>query len=497
MYNIVIGCYGQETNTFNPMLTGLEDFGGPEHILQKMDFSDLRSYNRAYFEVLKQRSDVKIIPSVAAWAEPWGPCQRSAHEHIKGEILRCCREAGKVDGVLLSLHGAMVLEDDDDAEGDLLEALRRQLGEEVPIHAVLDLHANITEKMLRNASVLINYHTYPHIDGSDRARESAQILLDTLDGKIKPVMKARKLPLLPEFIPTAWPPVKDFQERCAAFEKQSDVISATIAYGFFCADVVESGACVIVITDQNPQKAQLFADQLGCEMWAERQALLRNFADLDASIDDVLAHPDRSPCVFADCWDNPGGGAPGDGTHILRRLLERKVEGAVIAYLRSPETVAQAEKAGVGASIEVSLGGKFFPELCGAPIKATAWVKSISNGICDAPGSPERGFRRIGKLAALLIDGLTVIVSSGFAQTWTPEGIIACGIDPKNCSIIVVKSSVHFRHAFEPLAAKIYDIEVPGKSEQKIANLTFRKCRRPIFPLDEFPDDHPGWLSSK
>lgn len=497
MYNIVIGCYGQETNTFNPMLTTLQAFEWAGDILQKKDCSDLRSYNQAYFEILQQRKDVKIIPTVAAWAEPWGPCQRSAHEHIKDEILRICREAGRVDGVLLSLHGAMVLEDDDDAEGDLFEALRQLLGQDVPIHAVLDLHANITEKMLRNASVLINYHTYPHIDGMDRAKESARILLDTLDGKIKPVMKARKLPLLPEFIPTAWPPVKNFQERCVALEKQPEVISATIAYGFFCADIVESGACVIVITDQNPEKAQLFADQLGCEMWSERKALLRNFADLDTSIDDVLAHPDRSPCVFADCWDNPGGGAPGDGTHILRRLLERKVKGAVIAYLRSPETVAQAEQAGVGASIEVSLGGKFFPKICGAPVKATAWVKSISNGICDAPGIPERGFRRIGKLAALLIDGLTVIVSSGFAQTWTPEGIIACGIDPKNCSIIVVKSSVHFRHAFEPLAAKVYDIEVPGKSEQKIANLTFRKCRRPIFPLDEFPDDHPAWLSSK
>ncbi len=492
MFTILIGCYGQETNTFNPMLTTLEAFGGPDGILQKKDLSDLRSYNRASYEVLQPRSDVKIIPTVVAWAEPWGPCQRKAHEHIKAEILNACRTAGHVDGILLSLHGAMVLDDDDDAEGDLLEALRQMLGADVPIHVVLDLHANITEKMLRNATIIINYHAYPHIDGMERARESARIMLDTLDGKIKPVMKARKLPLLPEFIPTAWEPVKKFQERCANLEKQPGVISATIAYGFFCADIVESGACVIVITDQNPEKAQLFADQIGSEMWAERKNLLRDFVDLEGSIDDVLAHPDRRPCIFADCWDNPGGGAPGDSTHILRRLLQRKVAGAVIAYLRSPETVAQAEKAGVGACIEVSLGGKYFPEQCGSAVKATAWVKAISNGICDGPGKPERGYRRIGKLAALLIDDLTVIVSSGFAQTWTPEGIIACGVDPKNCSIIVVKSSVHFRHAFEPLAAKIYDIAVPGKSEQKIANLTFRKCRRPIFPLDEFPDDHSG-----
>lgn len=492
MYNLIIGCYGQETNTFNPMLTSLQDFGGADGILQKKDFSDLRSYNLAYYEVLRSRSDVNVIPTVAAWAQPWGPCQRSAHEHIKGEILRVCRESGRVDGVLLSLHGAMALEDDDDAEGDLLEALRQLLGPDVPIHIVLDLHANITEKMLSNASVIINYNTYPHIDGAERAKDSARIMLDSLDGKVKPVMRACKIPLLPEFIPTAWEPVKSFQECCAAFAKQEDVISASIAYGFFCADIVESGACVIVITDQNPEKAQLLADQLACKMWAERKNLLREFVDLDASIDEILAHPERRPCVFADCWDNPGGGAPGDGTHILRRLLERKVAGAVIAYLRSPETVAQAEKAGVGASLEVTLGGQFFPELCGAPIKATAWVKAISNGIHDLPGKPERGFRKIGKLVALLIDDLTVIVSSGFAQTWTPEGIIACGINPKNCSVIVVKSSVHFRHAFEPIAAKIYDIEVPGKSEQKIANLTFRKCRRPMFPLDHFPDEH--WM---
>jgi len=484
MYKILIACYGQETNTFNPMTTKLEAFGDPEKFLESADFSRLRGTNAAFYEVLSKRTDVQVIPGLYAWAQPWGRCERSAHEHIKGELLRLCRQEERIDAVLLSLHGAMALDDDDDAEGDLLAALRAELGEGTPIAAILDLHANITEKMLKNANILINYHTYPHIDADQRGREAAALLLDTLDGKIRPLMQARKLPLLCEFLPSAHPVINGFQQQCRQFEQEPGVLSVSIAYGFFCADIYESGVCILAITDQNAQQGQSILRRIGDDIWQQRQSLLREYVDLDYAIDQALAQPELYPVVFADCWDNPGGGAPGDNTHILRRLLERRVKGALIAYMRSPETVAQAEKAGVGACIEVSIGGKFFPELCGAAIKKKAWVKSLSNGVYDPPGKLSRDFRRIGKLAALIIDDMYVIVSSGFAQTWSEEGIRACGIDPASCSIIVVKSSVHFRHAFEKIAGRIYDVEVPGKSEQKIANLNFVNCKRPIFPLD-------------
>jgi len=488
MYNIVIGWYCHETNTFNPLPTTIERFGGREQVILPPDGSNLHSFNRAFAEVLCERADVNIIPTVAASAEPWGRVQRSAHEYVKEHILKRIKECGKVDGVLLALHGAMVLEDADDGEGDLLEAIRREVGPDVPINVSLDLHANITQKMLDNATVLINCDTYPHIDMMDRSREAARIMLDTLDGKVKPVMAYKKLPLLPEFIYTDHPDLRKFGDMMFEFEKDPAVLTASIAYGFFLADIYEGGLCVVVVTDNDKAKAQRLADKLGETIWNDRKKLRRQTIGLDEALDDILAHPDVFPCIIADGSDNPGGGASGDGTHILRRILERKIGGVVIACMLAPEIVAQAEKAGVGAMIDVSLGGKFFPAVDGEPIVCRAYVASISDGTYDRRLYPRmpRSSPLHGKAACLIVDDVEVLVSSRPAQTWLTDVIYACGINPEMRRIIVVKSAVHFRHAFGPIAKKIYDVFCPGMAEQKISPArTFERCRRPIYPLDD------------
>ena len=220
MYNILIGCYGHETNTSTPDVTDLERFGGKDGII---DHDGTHLYNRGFHDVLKLRDDVKIIPSVAAWACPWGKVDGSTNEYITEKLLESIRNADKLDGILLSLHGAMVTTASEDGEGDLLEKVREIAGPDVPIGVMVDLHANITGKMLRNASWIINYDTYPHIDAFERAAECAELMLNTLDGKVKPIMSCIKLPLLTEFLPTTKGPAKiisDIDKKVIDMEKR-------------------------------------------------------------------------------------------------------------------------------------------------------------------------------------------------------------------------------------------------------------------------------------
>ena len=498
MYNILIGCYGHETNTSTPDVTDLERFGGEDGII---DHDGTHLYNRGFHDVLKLRDDVKIIPSVAAWACPWGKVDGSTNEYITEKLLESIRNADKLDGILLSLHGAMVTTASEDGEGDLLEKVREIAGPDVPIGVMVDLHANITGKMLRNASWIINYDTYPHIDAFERAAECAELMLNTLDGKVKPVMSCIKLPLLTEFLPTTKGPAKIISDTVFEEEKNPKILAASVSYGFFCADIAESGAAVIAISDNDSQIAAESARRIAAKMWDLRYELKRHFITVDEALDDISANPDRYPAILADCCDNPGGGATGDATHILRRLVERDIKHSVAAFIYDPESVAEAEKTGVGNIAEFDIGGKIFPQITGGPVHVTAYVKAITDGHFDRGLEPDLNIMgdgnfnsaiqwppvtsQHGKIAVLDINGVTALVTTVQAQTWNDYGILSCGIDPCRKAVIAVKSTVHFRHCFEKYAAKIYEIHTPGLSEQLIRPQNIINSRRPIFPLDD------------
>lgn len=498
MYNILIGCYGHETNTSTPDITELHRFGGENGII---DNDGTHLYNRGFYDVLKNRSDVKIIPSVAAWACPWGKVDSKANDYITEKLLESIRNAGKIDGILLALHGAMVTTESEDGEGDLLEKIRTETGFDIPIGVMVDLHANITHKMVSNASWIINYDTYPHIDAFERAAECADLMLKTLDGKAAPAMACIKLPLLTEFMPTTQLPASEILEMMFAEEKNPAILSASVSYGFFCADIHESGGAVIVIADKDCTFAESAARRIADKFWSLRHDLKRKFITADEALDDIFANPDRYPAILADCCDNPGGGATGDATHILRRLVERGAKHAVAAFIYDPETVEAAEKTGVGNIGDFDIGGKLFPQITGAPVHASAYVKAIVDGHFDLGLEPDLNIMgdgnlnteilwppvtsQHGKIAVLDLNGVIALISSVQAQTWNDYGIRSCGIVPENKAVIAVKSTVHFRHCFEKYAAKIYEIWSPGLSEQLIEHADLKNSRRPIYPLDK------------
>ena len=238
------------------------------------------------------------------------------------------------------------------------------------------------------------------------------------------------------------------------------------------------------MTDGDAELAQKIADDLGEEIWNDREKLVLDYKDLDEAIDEAVAESGKT-FVFADVNDNPGAGASGDSTHILRRLIERGVGNVLVATIFDPETAAQAARAGVGATIDAKIGGKLDPQINGQPIECKAYVKAITDGAYATkdycPGT--RIFN--GTTAVLVTGGIEIIVNSLRTQPYDMEVIRSSGITPEEKNIIVVKSSVHFRASYEKIACKVFNIDKPALAVQDPAAVGLTHVRRPIYPLDK------------
>lgn len=483
---ILLMQYGHESSTVTPFTTGLERFGGRGQLISGNPLADLGSFIPDFRAVLAGRGDVEVIETVDAWANPWGPVEREVQETVKSILRDRIAAAGKIHGMLLMLHGAMVLEDDEDGEGDLLAFLRDLAGPGIPIFAVLDLHANITAKMAANADVLINCDTYPHIDIGERAQEAAKLMLDTLDGRIKPVMAVRKLPLLAELLPTTAGVGAGILEKIRELERRSGILCVSAAHGFFCADIEESGVCAVAVADRSAETARRAADDLARMIWRCRDRMQGVHQSIEEVLNDLAAHPEKCPAVIAEAGDNPGGGATGEGTHLLNALLARGFDDCLIAYLRDPDAVELAMRAGVGTKVDLAVGGHLCPAVDGEPFRCRAEVRAVTGPL------PKQG-----RVAAFRSGRTFILAQTGNGQTWDTRGIEACGLKVADFRVVAVKSAVHFRHAFTPLVRSVYVACGPGLAPQELRQVERRRCRRPIYPLDKeaFPpesDEPPG-----
>lgn len=487
MFKIIIAEFVHETNTFSNQKTDKECFKRCTYVLGDSmitEFSTIESEVGGFLKVLKNEPDVMLIPVVSARAVPSGRVTRDMFDDIKDRITDAISTAGKVDGVLLSLHGAMVTEDSEDAEGDLLEAIRKAAGNDTIIMVTLDLHSNITQKMVANCDALFNIDYYPHTDFYKCGIETADVMLKTLRGKLKPVMRYSKKPLVLCNMATSHPVMQKHVNSMHEYEKNPKVISVSISHGFYCADIYEMGMSVITVTDGDPELAQSIADELCCKIWDDRANLTRELYSADEAIKKAISIP-GGPIILSDGADNPGGGSTGDGTHLLRALIEHKVQNVAFAMIVDAESVAMAEKAGVGSMVDLKLGGKLRPEILGQPIECTAYVKTLSDGKYVVKGPVGRGFKiDLMKTAVVVIDGIEVIITSNVSQPTDAQFFRAFGIEPKDKKIVVVKSGVHFRADFEPLAKMVIDVDCPGLNSLDPRNLKYKRCKRPIYPLD-------------
>ena len=432
-----------------------------------------------------ERRGARLVPSVAAAASPAGLVTRDIYEHVKERMLGDLKAAGAIDGVLLDLHGAMVPEGLDDGEGDLIEAVRRVVGPEVPIAVTLDFHSNLSASMVGGADLLHGYKTYPHVDMSERGVEATERLLDVIGKRLRPTAAVRKPPILPPLGSqgTARGPMRRLYDGATEMEKDPKVISISIFAGFPHADIPDAGFGIYVVTDDDQALADRLADQLAATAWTHRHEFVHTALPVREAVAKALA-AEGKPIVLADMADNTGGGAAGDGTEILRELLRVGARSAVVACLWDPQAVAECVKAGVGASVTLSVGGKV-DDRHGAPVRVTGVVRTLSDGRFVHKGPMARGLPgRLGTTAVLDVNDVKIILISYRWQTLDPEMIRFVGIDPLDHKVLVIKSTIHYRAAFEPMAREIIEVDAPGLSSSNLARFEFKRIRRPIFPLD-------------
>ena len=485
-FRVLAAEFKHETNTFCNETTGVKQFK-ERYIIQDDDI--LRYFAGAKVEMGGIIDTVKaegftLIPAIAANATPGGLVTREVFELVKTKIIDTIRQNAPIDGIVLSLHGAMVVEDQPDGEGELLEAIRQVVGPKPPIMCSLDLHANITEKMATHANGLFPFDTYPHLDMYDRGCEAARALAKVLREEINLVMKIKKLPILCPLLETNKEPHKQFLDKALHWEKDPRVVSVSIVTGFPYADMMDNCMTVIAQTNNDIALAEHILSDIGDGIIAKYRDFVKEAIPVEEAVRRGMNAP-NGPVVLSDGSDNPGSGSPGDGTHILRCLLEMKAKNVGFAGIPDPEVVRQAIDAGVGARIQIKLGGKINPQILGDPIETMATVKTIADGKFINKGPMGHGLQNnIGKTVVLELEGIEVIVSENRFQPWDPEIFRRMGIEPTDKQILVVKSALHYRAGYGPLAKEIMDVDAPGMAPLNILQLHLKNMRRPTFPFD-------------
>ncbi len=424
--------------------------------------------------VLEAYPDIEIVPVMNMFANPSGPVTQDVYAFAEDLLLQTIREKGPFDGAMILFHGAMVAEGHPDAEGDIMEMLRNHMGWDIPIVASLDLHANVTAKMARCANALVPFENYPHTDMYDTARVAALIFVDALYGKTSPVMAYRRIPHLMPLYPTERQEIRPLYELCHQLQQQPGVLSVRFTHGFFAADIAEMGMAVLTVTDGDQALADEVADTLAAEIVKRKETLHDDYLTLDQALD-MAMEPADAPVVIADTSDNPGGGGIGNTTHILRRVLERKLTGCAFAVIVDPKSVEICEEAGVGATVHLRLGGWSDPTYSGGPVEVTAYVKMITDGTYVNKGKMAQGAKmKMGKTAVLDIQGNWVIVTSLSWQPYDLEVFPSHGITPTDMRLLVVKSSIHYRATFGPIARAMLPVPLPGYMDPRPSNFPFR-----------------------
>ena len=428
----------------------------------------------------------ELVPLLSVWATPSGMVSGDALATLVDEIIAGIQANAPYDGVLLGLHGAMVSEIDPDGDGYILERIRHTVGSDTPVVATLDLHANISQRMVDFADILVGFDTYPHIDQRERGREAAALLLKMIAGDITPTAALAKPPMLPtsQNMPTNREPMKSIIAEAHGIEAHPAVLTVTVAGGFPPADVAEAGFGVIVTTNNDAALARRYADNLARFAWNRREEFLGGVASWEEAVR-ALQAIEHGPLVLVDIGDNPWTGGPGDSSELLRFLLAYDVHDAALALIKDPESVEQCIAAGIGHEVELRLGGKT-DRLHGDPLLVTAEVRMLSDGEYVNAGPMHAGVRvKLGKTAVIVCNGIEVLVTS-HAETPIDLNIFRShGIEPTRRRVIALKGKGHFRASFEPIAERVVLVEGPGITGADLSRLTFQHVRRPIWPLDD------------
>ena len=486
MPTILTAALSHETNTFARFPTPLEKFSVLRGDAVARERRGTRTHLGATFEAADSFGWTLRHP-LSAGANPSGTVEDAAFEELAGAILAA---APGCDGALLHLHGAMVTQSLEDAEGELLSRLRAILGPAAPIAVTLDLHANVTALMAETANVLIAVRTYPHIDYYERAHQAAALLDRALRGEIRPRVALARRPMLRGLDGgrTQAGPMRALLDRADELEAAGKALAISVHAGFTAADIHDAGPSVAVTTNDDSATGQAIAESFMDDAWEQRAWTSVVWTPIPDAMA-LAAEGGSPPLVIAEVTDNPGSGHYGDATDLLAAMIAAKLQNAAFYAIFDPAAVQQAIGIGVGHTGSVTLGGRHDPAAGGGPITVTAHVVTLSDGRFRAHGAMGGGvWRDYGPSALLRVgdsDGIEIALISRNAQATDLAQLTSLGIDVTHKSAIAVKSAQHFRAAFTPVARRIITVDGGGLGSVILRGGKFTRLRRPIWPLDE------------
>ena len=499
----ILSCqFKLECNRFLGDTTTMEDFKNREFVFGEENvreyFKGAKMELPGFFDVIDPLPEYEIRPIFALNAQPGPPVARDVYDLAEKSMLEAiaalkeeakaeCRDPASVPkALLLALHGAMVVHGHEDAEGDFIESMRKAVGPDCPIFVTFDLHVNMTRKKAAQADALFPIEFYPHTDFYENALKAARCLIDTLEGQVRPTMAIHQLPMLFPTLPTGHESFLPFREKISALNREPGILTARFSHGFFAADVAEGTGTALVITDNDLPRAQALADSLAEEIYEKRRSFFRDCLTPDEALKEAKrlldsgVHP---PIVLADVNDNPGSGSTQDNPELLAAMIRADLP-AMFSVLFDPESVERAYAAGLGNEVVLDLGGKMRPDITGGPVTATAKVLRFSDGNYRNQGPFLPGvLHRLGKSALVAVGNVKIVLSSIRVQTTDRAALRLFGLEPETCPVIGIKSAVHYRANYEPVAGRILEVATTSLGPIDPRALRYERAPKDLYPL--------------
>ncbi len=488
---IAIGGILHETHTFMQAGTTLADFAAQSLHFGEDLITSMRGSRSGIGGMIDRALEYnwQLLPTLYAAAMPAGTVTEEAYGQLLDELKNRLAQHMPLDGLLLALHGAMVAQGLLDAEADILAQARAIVGDEIPIVVLLDMHGNISPRLVELADVLLAYDTNPHIDAYARGVDAAAIMARLLRRELQPTSAySRPALLLPaQSTGTEAAPLSSVHARAAEIKADDDVISIAVMAGFAYADTPFTGPSIIVTTDNQPELAAAYADELSAILYDQRKEALPRFVAPHEAVSLAKRH-DRGPVILVDSADNIGGGTTGDGANALAAMLDHDVrEGAII--LADPEAVDRCWRAGNGSELTLAVGGKV-DDWHGQPVTVTGSVRALSAGVfeCELPDNHFASFYgetvHMGRCAWLRVGGVNILLTERKTPPLDLAQLRNIGIIPEAQSMIVVKSAVAWRAAYMPIAAAVIEMDTAGLCSANLSRFPYQQLMRPVFPLD-------------
>ena len=494
----VVAMMEHETNTFSPVPTPIERFGTPDVAIGKEVYRRFKNTGTglgAFLDVADEEA-MEIVTPIAGNASPSGPVQADAYNMMCDAI---CDEVEKgCDVCFLDLHGAMVTETTADGEGALLERVR-SIAPDLPIAVSLDLHANITEKIVENCTVLVGYKTYPHVDMYEAGQHAGRLVVQAIRGKVKPVMVWGNRPILAQTLRMGHDdrPMAPLIEMAIQAEKDG-LLAASVFGGFPLADIWAAGLSVVTVADGNREAAQTISNRILSAAWKDRAEFIFESEPLSKTIARAKTLKE-GPIILLDHADNTASGGTQDTVEVLEEVIKQNLEDVAMFGICDPRAVDEMERMGVGNTITLSLGGKVdMPSIgrMGRGLELKGKIRVITDGDFPVTVAMGRGtVASLGKSAVFETENIQVVVCSKNVEPHDLGCFRSLGIEPTLKRYLILKSRIHYRAGFRAIAKHELPCNGVGVTSSDNSLFRFKSVRRPIFPLDADAPEFPNYSS--